>query len=155
MFFTRRILLKQLSSSQPRRSFAFFDLTTNQLSPKDYNPRAMQKLFTDLEPSKAALNENGELVDPLEEQIDELFNHLTGRQTKGKTIKPMKQPEGQFRLDREIYKTILAQCKDGDVSFVRSKHGKNIVFFGADYERCSMKNMYKAMTVAKPDLVMV
>lgn len=44
---------------------------------------------------------------------------------------------------------------NGDVSFVRSTNAKNIIFFGADYENIEMKNLYKAMTIAKPDLVLV
>ena len=78
-----------------------------------------------------------------------------GQQEESKKIKPLKQPEGYFKLDREIYKVILNQCEQGDVSFIRSKEQKNIIFFGADFDTLNMKNLYKAMNVAKPDLVMV
>jgi hypothetical protein len=34
---------------------------------------------------------------------------------------------------------------------VRSEQGKNVIFFGADYEQLEVKNLYKALNVAKPD----
>ena len=41
------------------------------------------------------------------------------------------------------------------MSYVRSQTGKNVIFFGADYEKLEIKNLYKALNVAKPDLVLV
>jgi len=108
-----------------------------------------------LEPTKALYNESGVAVDQLELAVDELYNVLTQQKTDRKKIKPQVQAPGSFRLDREIYKTIMHQCKGGDVSFVRSRQGKNVIFFGADYEQLEIKNLYKALNVAKPDLVLV
>lgn len=49
----------------------------------------------------------------------------------------------------------MFKCRNGDVSFVRSQNQKNIIFFGANYNNLDAKNLYKALNVAKPDLVMV
>jgi hypothetical protein len=38
---------------------------------------------------------------------------------------------------------------------MRSENEKNIIFFGADYDKIEMKNLYKALTVSKPDIVLV
>ncbi len=80
---------------------------------------------------------------------------MTFQRTEKQKIKPAVYAPGQFKLDREIYKAILRQCSGGDVSFVRSETGKNVIFFGADYDKIEIKNLYKALNVAKPDLVLV
>jgi len=49
----------------------------------------------------------------------------------------------------------LHKHKNGDVAYVRTQTDKSVVFFGADYENINIKNLYKAMTVAKPDVVLV
>lgn len=41
------------------------------------------------------------------------------------------------------------------MSFIRTEQGKNVIFFGADYDKIEMKSLYKALNVSKPDLVMV
>ena len=52
-------------------------------------------------------------------------------------------------------------CRDGDLTYVRMRKNKqgrqtNVVFFGANFDSSfPSKNLYKALSVAKPDLVMV
>ena len=71
------------------------------------------------------------------------------------------QAEGDFRLPRSIYLQFLEQCHDGDMTYVRMRKNRlgrqtNVIFFGANYnENFPSKNLYKALNISKPDLVMV
>lgn len=38
---------------------------------------------------------------------------------------------------------------------MRTEDGRNVVIFGADYSELNVKNLYKALNVAKPDVVLV
>ena len=56
---------------------------------------------------------------------------------------------------------LLEACQDGDLTYVRMRKNKfgrqtNVIFYGANYgDDFVSKNLYKALNVAKPDLVMV
>ena len=72
-------------------------------------------------------------------------------------------PEGEFKLSKEVYKKLLKECESGDVTYVRLKsrdketnHQTNVIFFGANFDNeFPAKNLYKALNVAKPDVVLV
>ena len=72
-------------------------------------------------------------------------------------------PDGEFKLSREAYLKLLEQCKGGDVTYVKlqsrhevNKKQTNVIFFGANFDNeYPAKNLYKALNVAKPDVVMV
>ena len=72
-------------------------------------------------------------------------------------------PEGEFKLSKVMYQQLLKQCYGGDVTYVKLKsrdkdneRKTNIIFFGANFDNdYPAKNLYKALNVAKPDLVMV
>ncbi len=139
-----------------RRGIGFLDLNKPlNIEPHAYDSLKTPALFTELQPTKDFFDEEGNPVNELERSIDTLHRELTTVKQERKLIKPQVQIEGQFRLDREIYKSILNKHKNGDVAYVRTQTDKSVVFFGADYENINIKNLYKAMTVAKPDLVLV
>lgn len=75
--------------------------------PHEYDESKTPKLFTELKPAEEYHDESGNPVDHLEQQIDTIYNELMGQKEEGKKIRPVKQPEGRFKLDREIYKSIL------------------------------------------------
>lgn len=65
-------------------------------------------------------------------------------------------------MSREIYKELLEKCEKGDVTYVRNQKNEvtgqqtNLIFFGANFDNeFPAKNLYKAMNVARPDLVLV
>ena len=71
------------------------------------------------------------------------------------------QKEGDFKLTRSIYLQFLEECQEGDLTYVRMRKNRlgrqtNVIFFGANFnDAFPSKNLYKALNVSKPDLVMV
>lgn len=93
-----------------KRRIGYLDLELNgklNIDPNQYDRAQVPKLFTELNPSTKLFDDTGQAIDPLERQIDELYDALIGERPKSKQIKPMRQAEGCFKLDREIYKAIL------------------------------------------------
>ena len=60
-----------------------------------------------------------------------------------------------------MYLQFLSECLHGDLTYLRMRKNArgiqtNVIFFGANFgEAFPSKNLYKALNVAKPDLVMV
>ena len=69
--------------------------------------------------------------------------------------------EGHFRIERKAYQQILESCYGGNMSYLRVAHpdhdsSANVVFFGANYnDYFPVKNLYKAMSIIKPDAIVV
>ena len=146
------------------------DYSKRNLGPKQYNPGYTPRLFTELDPAglQTLRDEDGNELTPFEAEVKKML--VLVERKKGfdmanqsvNTDKLMKaQAEGDFKLTKSAYLQFLEQCKDGDLTYVRMRKNKlgrqtNVIFFGANFnDNFPSKNLYKALNVAKPDLVMV
>ena len=135
---------------------------------QEYDPMKIPKLFTELNPAEidADLDSEDNQLSPFDAYRKEIWRRLIDDDEveDGQEMRvsaPM--PEGEFKLSREFYKRLLKQCKNGDVTYVKlekkdemTQHQTNVIFFGANFDNeFPAKNLYKALNVARPDLVMV
>lgn len=156
------------------------DYSKKPTGPQELDPNMMSPLFTDLDPAglAQARDEDGNPISELEAGMKVLMTQFSSRpsqrsrgssgvQMPGQSISTdqlMKaQPEGDFKLTRSAYLAFLEQCRNGDLTYVRMRKNKlgrqtNVIFYGANFSDDTVfqaKNLYKALNVAKPDLVMV
>ena len=63
-----------------------------------------------------------------------------------------------FKMTRPQYQYLFDKCEDGDVTYVRMNNEArtNVVFFAPDSESKEFKpkNLYKALNLVKPDVVL-
>ena len=178
--FEMKVFVKQSS-----RSIGFVDMHLKELvAPVDYrvkgtgpqfqNPLKQPNLFTELDPAglQDAKDEQGNAITPFEEDVRSIVSSFTKRGRRNfdleepsqgiDTEKLMKAQEaGDFKLTRSAYLQFLKECRGGDLTYVRMRKNKlgrqtNVVFFGANFnDEFPSKNLYKALNLSKPDLVMV
>lgn len=65
-----------------------------------------------------------------------------------------------FRLDRDVYKRLLAEYREGDATYMQIEEEEkgraaNVIFVGAEFENFEMKNLYKSLNLIKPDVVVM
>ena len=63
-----------------------------------------------------------------------------------------------FKLEREVYQRMLKDYKDGDVTYVQIEgpnRNANVILMGADFDKLEVKNIYKALNLVKPDIVLL
>jgi len=123
---------------------------------KVYDPRKVPKTFT-------------EVLDNLNKMDDISEYEKLDLEHSGRTYTPQVMPykkdaemsllvKGEdFRLDRQIYLDYIHNSREGDVTYKRH-NDVNVVFIGPDYHKYTLdkvKNLYKVLSLAKPDLVMV
>lgn len=123
---------------------------------QQYDPRKIPKLFTEV-----GLTTNDEMDDLIEE-LKRLDPSSSKNLLSNVESVSAPAPEGHFRLERKAYQKYLEQCKVGDMSYLRLQNSEeandfsNVVFFGANYDDFfPIKNLYKAMTLFKPDAVLI
>lgn len=147
------------------------DYSKRNTEPQEYNPLRMPSLFTELDPAglKEVKDEHGNVLSEFEAGARALLSgNYKGGHNFDKVDKTLDtgaimkgQAAGDFRLSRSAYLQLLKACKDGDMTYVRMRKNRlgrqtNVIFFGANLaDGFPSKNLYKALNVAKPDLVMV
>ena len=162
----------------PKRLIGYANLEKPlKITPHAYDPMLVPKLFTELDPGnlKVSVDQNGEVISSFTEsltllhaevakntgfKIPDSSNQVLDEVERKKEYKLSAQPKGEFKLDRVVYQKLLKECKNGDVTFVKLRQLQSqpsVIFFGADFHDVDFpaKNLYKALRVAKPDLVIV
>ena len=123
---------------------------------KIYNPNKIPKTFTKL------INKMDELdiVDTYQKlDMQEYHNlvtqyHDTVSNEKNEDFDQIMAKSDSFRLDRMTYLDYVHTSRAGEVTYKRHNES-NVIFVGANYNNISLKNIYKLLNSAKPDLVLI
>ena len=112
-----------------------------------YNADKTPQLFTDVikQASKPTI------IDEID-QIEHLFNSKVVEQKQETTS--VSSPSENFKLTTSQYLKYLSEYRHGDITYVQ-KPDCNLIFLGANFGELPLKNLYKALTFAKPDLVAI
>jgi len=138
---TRNLFLRNLNPLKSSRAISFTAKSDRLVYDPRKSPKQLSEAF-EKESFEQMLSYIPEFTEPdyanKEDRKRELF---TGKR------------EGYF-LDRKTYQLYLDRYKEGDVTYVKLDNN-NMIFIGCSQYETPLKNIYKALNLAKPDCIVL